>query len=168
MTKIIFLDFDGVLLTIGDTKLQIDFDGLTRSNYLDTVVFTKECVCNLNDLLNATQAKIVMSTSWADHQNISVIGSCLERNNIDPTNIFEYDLGIDGDWKTPRKLTSHRYHEIKWWMNDHPEIKKWAVLDDDPSVRHLEQTHVVKTNPEIGLGSSDLIKAIKILNEEEK
>jgi hypothetical protein len=165
MTKIIFLDFDGVLLTAGDTVTQIDFDGLTTENYLNTVVFTNDCVRNLNALLNATQAKLVMSTSWAGQATISMIGNCLERNNIDPTNIFEYELGAEGDWKTPRKLTSQRHHEIKWWMSDHPEIKKWAVLDDDPSVRHIEQSHVIKTNPEFGFGSKDLIKALKILKE---
>ena len=164
MTKVIFLDFDGVLLPDPLALKQTQENGLTKDNYLEQVEFDPECVANLNKIIAVTHAEIVLSTSWAMGNSISKLGNCLLRNGIDPSNIFGYDDPNHGGWRTPRKMSSLRSDEIGWWISEHPEITEWVAIDDDPSILHLK-TNYVRTNPAIGLNADAGSKAIAILNK---
>ena len=166
MTKVIFLDFDGVLLPDGVAVKQAHENGLTKNNYLEQVEFDPECVANLNKIIAATHAEIVLSTSWAMGNPIAKLSNCLLRNGIDPSNIFEYDSPSQGGWITPRKMSSQRSNEIGWWIDEHPEITEWVAIDDDPSILHLK-TNYVRTNPAIGLNAEAETTAITILNKTE-
>ena len=161
MTKIIFLDFDGVLLPDNVAVEQAN-QGLTVGNYLQTVKFDADCVNNLNALLLASGAEIVLSTSWARGHSISDLGNCLMRNGIDPGRLFEYDDPGERAYMTPRNMSSGRSSEIGWWLDAHPEIDKWVAIDDDPSVLHLKD-HAVRTNPTVGFDKSALSRAVNIL-----
>ena len=161
MTKIIFLDFDGVLLTDPQAQTQSD-NGLTRDNYLKKVVFDRECVNNLNALLLASGAEIVLSTSWALGHSISDLSNCLMRNGIDPGRLFEYDDPGERAYMTPRKMSSGRSTEIGWWLEKHPEIERWVAIDDDPSILHLKKG-IVRTNPRVGFDRAALSRATAIL-----
>lgn len=163
MTKILFLDFDGVLLPDQLALRQTQENALNKDNYLEIVEFDQHCVDNLNKIIAATHAEIVLSTSWAMGNSISKLSNCLLRNGIDPSNIFEYDDPIHGSWMTPRKMSSLRSNEIGWWIANHPEISNWVAIDDDPSILHLK-TNYVRTNPAIGLSEEAVTKAIAILN----
>jgi hypothetical protein len=167
MTKILFLDFDGVLLPDSLAHKQVEKNGLNPDNYLEIVEFDQHCVANLNKIIAATHAEIVLSTSWAMGNSISKLSNCLLRNGIDPSNIFEYDDPIHGSWLTPRKMSSLRSNEIGWWIGNHPEITNWVAIDDDPSILHLK-TNYVRTNPAVGLNAEAASKAITILNKIEK
>ena len=162
MTKIIFLDFDGVLLTDQDAQDQSDNNGLTRDNYLEKVVFNQDCINNLNALLLASDAEIVLSTSWALGHSISDLSHCLMRNGIDPGRLFEYDDPGDRGYMTPRKMSSGRSTEIGWWLEEHPEIERWVAIDDDASILHLK-TNIVRTNPRLGFDRAALSRATSIL-----
>jgi hypothetical protein len=162
MTKIVFLDFDGVLLPDPDARTQAE-RGLTQSNYLTKVLFNPTCVANLNSLLHATHAEIVLSTSWASGHSLSELSNCLLRNGIDPTAIFEYDDPGEGNWMTPRATTFNRGEEIQHWLEQHPEISTWVALDDNPSILYLK-TNYVRTHPSRGFDKSSLNKAQTILS----
>lgn len=161
VTKIVFLDFDGVLLPDPMAQQQTN-DGMNSSNYLETVAFDPACVSNLNHLLHKTDAEIVLSTSWAKGHSISQLSNCLLRNGIDPTRIFEYDDPGDGNWMTPRDRGFNRGEEIREWLQAHPEIQQWAALDDNSTVMLLRR-NFVRTNPTRGFDKHCLQTALSFL-----
>lgn len=163
MTKIVFLDFDGVLLPDPDAREQAA-QGLTTNNYLSKVVFNPSCVNNFNALLKATHAEIVLSTSWADGHSVSEISNCLMRNGIDPSCIFEYDDPSEGNYMTPRQQGSNRGQEVLDWTLDHPEIDTWVAIDDNPAILYLK-TNYVRTHPDHGFDKASLAKALSILTK---
>ncbi len=161
MTKILFLDFDGVLLPDPLAQEQAN-QGLTHANYLDKVVFDHQCVSNLMHILNTTQTEIVLSTSWAMGHSFSQITSCLERNGISTEHVFEWEDPSERSYMTPRKLSSHRVNEIHRWLADHPEITNWVAVDDITGIASLGPRAIV-TDPTVGLSHSDAAKAIAML-----
>jgi len=161
MTKIVFLDFDGVLLPDPDARAQA-VEGLSTSNYLQKVIFNTNCVANLNQLLKQSHAEIVLSTSWADGNSISALSNCLLRNGIDPSCIFEYDDPSEGNYMTPRQQGSNRGQEVLNWLSDHPEINTWVAIDDNPAILYLK-TNYVRTHPDHGLDKDGVSKALSFL-----
>jgi hypothetical protein len=161
MSKVIFLDFDGVLLTDDQTQQQVN-RSLTTQNYLKTVSFDPTAVANVNRLIESTGAQLVLSTSWADGNSFSSLANCLMRNRIDPGNIWEYDDPSQGSWMTPRSSNSNRAQEIATWLESHPEVSDWCAIDDRSEIDQLG-SRAVKTDPRKGFDNSALAQALKIL-----
>lgn len=162
MQKIIFLDFDGVLLCDPSARAQADA-GLTHNNYLSTVEFDPEPVANLNRILGVSGAEIVLSTSWASH-SISDISRCLLRNGIDPSLIYTYDDPSARTYMTPRRLNSARDSEIGRWLDRHPHVTNWVAIDDLPSVKNLGPRGL-QTDPVVGLDSQTAAEALRWLQK---
>lgn len=170
--KVLFLDLDGVLCTdksVADFKLPFppDFYIPFRMGWdrLD-----KECIARLNKIIETTEARIVVSSSW--------------RIKCDTDQKFEYIInylhseGVKADIfdRTPthyiQKLSSskerinNRRSEIQQWLNDWAGelIESFVILDDDSDMGNLSGSHVCPEEP-IGIQDCDVKKAIKILNE---
>lgn len=165
MTKIVFLDFDGVLLPTGDEQAQIQ-TGLTRDNYLEQVVFNRQCVVNLNALLSQTGAEIVLSTSWAWGHTFSELSECLMRNKIDASSIFEWDEPDTKAYMTPRQYKSNRENEIGWWIDQHTHLDTWIAIDNIESIQALGERAIV-VDPTVGFNAEALDKAIRVLMNDE-
>jgi hypothetical protein len=138
--KIVFLDFDGVL--VNRETLASGFPGYGHP----------DCVAALNLILASTRAHIVVSSTWR-MDGLDAVREHLER------------WGVRGPVVdiTPRQFTS-RGREIEAWLKDNPGIKDFVILDDDsdmdPYMDRLVQT---KFNP--GLTMRDAIRAIALLDE---
>lgn len=149
--KVIFLDFDGVLnsakylLDCGDYGIAID---PTRMVLLRRIV-------------DATGAKIVLSTSWREHWSKDLRGC--NSTGVLINNIFsEYGLQVYD--KTP-ELHARREVEIKSWLDRHPEVKCFVVLDDRLLSADYLNGHFIKTSNYFdGLDETDVQKAMDILN----
>ena len=147
--KVIFLDFDGVLnsrrylLNCGETDLAID----------------PAKMAVLKEIVDATGAKLVLSTSWREHwsavpEECSHIGQRINE-------IFS-DHGMQIFDKTP-KLPA-RAEEIKNWLDAHPETTNFVVLDDMFLGGDFLTGHFVKTSFYAeGLGKPEAEEAIAIL-----
>lgn len=107
--KIIFLDIDGVLNT-------------SRTRFLK---FDEECMKNLEDILDATGAKIVVSSSW---RNIEPIMEDQFMKHGCTKKIWDAVIGITVrayDYlKKGSNLPIVRGNEIKEWI-DHHLIYPW-------------------------------------------
>ena len=160
MQAIIFLDFDGVMLTDPNAVSQ----NLTHSNYLTTAKFDTECVENLLDLIHSTGAEIVLSTSWADGTPFSQLASLLLRNGIDPGYLFEYDDPSLGGYMTPREAGGARWEAITQWLQEHDHVTRWVAIDDINLTGTLPG-HAVLTDPRKGLDKKALAKAKRILSQ---
>ncbi len=146
--KVIFLDIDGVLNTPADVSDQ----GL---------VIRPDKLLLIKQIVEATGAKIVLSTSWRMYWEP---GEAL----CDPIGEWINDAfgsaGMSIFDKTPYTMTG-RENQIASWLNAHPEVKAFVVLDDALLSAPFLQGHFVKTSPYFGaLDEMDVERAIVILN----
>ena len=114
----------------------------------------------LKQIIDATQAKIVLSTSWREHwekstENCNDTGKEINR-------IFnKFDLNIFD--KTP-SVSRCREDEIEAWLNKHPEVENFVVLDDRILDSPIIRVHFVKTdNYRMGISEQNANEVTKIL-----
>ncbi len=138
--KIIFLDFDGVL-----NSLQYDRERRTDQGNID-----KSRLVLLEGLVEQTNAKIVLTTTWRKHWNkdnslCDAIGE--EINTIfDKHGLHIYD-------KTSEIDVVDRAAEVRTWLQSHVnEVEEFVILDDIAFGWGELETHLVKTNYRIGRG----------------
>lgn len=163
--KIIFLDIDGPLCSVrsgflpeNKTSLRNKEDPMQQGH---AKYFDPCAVWMLNDIIAKVNPTFVLSTSWASSYTIDKMVNFFELNklHISKTNIHE-------DWSTPKKFSSQRIHEITWWLDDHPEITEYVIIDD--SVRrqdfcNIKADRVVDVDSYDGLNYVNYLEVLKIL-----
>jgi hypothetical protein len=136
--KVIFLDFDGVLVTAHD-------------RYKAGSPF---CVFNLNRITDATGAKLVVSSSWRI------------LFEMDELVRFLREWGVTGEviGKTPVIHDVERGIEIQKWlkMNRSLNVTDIIILDDDSDMAHLKH-ELIKCCAHNGLGEPQVEAAIERL-----
>lgn len=115
MTKIIFLDIDGPMIPMRAFCLPDQTQPFS--------VFDPCAVAMLNKLLAISDAKIVISSTWGVLGRDQCV-EVLQKNGINPKKLHK-------SWITPRKFSSSRCHEIKWWLDDHPNVVDYVAIDDE-------------------------------------
>ena len=155
--KIIFLDIDGVLNSR-------DYDG--RRDWGKQTNVDESRLPLLKEIVDATGAKIVLSSTWREHwgsNNADCDSAGLYINNV----FSKYGLRIYD--KTPYMgLNVPRRDEIIKWLNDTKSyVDSFVILDDCPYDWDNLSDNFVKTNPNFGLGleKEHVRKAIAILNK---
>lgn len=108
--KVIFLDFDGVIVTAHDRFTAGD----------------KLCIDILNEITDKTGAKIVVSSTWRLGSSVDELRELLKS--------WEVKGEVIG--KTP-KLKGERGYEISAWLKDYPEVTEFVILDDDSDMANL-------------------------------
>ena len=151
--KVIFLDFDDVL----------NGDAYVRRQGRFGVILDPEKLHLLKTIVAATGARIVLSTSWREHW--SVVAEDCDNIGHDINRIFhEYGLSVFD--KTPQ-LTNSRQDSILQWLNRHPQVDAFVVLDDQFLDAPFLREHFVRTsNYRGGLDQDDVENAIAILSKE--
>lgn len=149
--KVIFVDFDGVLNTEKYVRSCSEFGLIIEPSKMSL----------LKQIIDATDAKIVLSTSWREHwdkepENCDNIG--IEINNI----FGQYGLHIFS--KTPI-LISCREDEIAEWLKTNPQVSNFVVFDDRFLDSEIIREHFVKMSGySKGLDEISVDNAIEILN----
>jgi hypothetical protein len=132
-TKVLFLDIDGVLnshRTAYATKgFPHGFDDAQKQKF-DWIA-----VGLIRRLCEETNTSIVLSSSW---RIIHTVHECA--NGLDLP-IFD---------ATPR-LCGIRGDEIQEWLNRHPEVEQYAIVDDDSDMLESQKDHFVQTSHADGL-----------------
>ena len=149
--KVIFLDFDGVL---NSAKYLLNHEGYG-------VVIDPERMRLLKQIVDTTGARVVLSTSWREHWE-------KDPTKCNNTGVLINDIfgncGLQIWDKTP-ELHTRREIEIKSWLDKHPEVKNFVVLDDRLLSAPYLNGHAIKTSNYFdGLDELDVQKAIDILN----
>lgn len=149
--KVIFLDFDGVL----------NSDKYIRECGHTGVVIDPEKMEYIKEIVDCTDAKIVLTTSWKEHWSESP-DRCDDTGRLINTIFGRYGLKIYG--KTP-VIRPDRENEIKKWLEDNPEAEGYVVLDDMRLSADFLTGHVIKTSAfRDALKKEDVNEAIRILN----
>lgn len=161
--KVIFLDFDGVLnsgnyfnyaiRTNPDQEItEID----KMKHMLDPVAIKK-----LNAIIQQTDAKVVISSSWRDDRPLDEWRQMLELQGFQgeiigiTPNFGETDTG---------KKTGHgrRYEQIQAWLNAHDNVDGFVIIDDIIFMAYLSN-HAVMTTYERGLEDKHIEEAVNML-----
>ena len=176
--KVIFLDIDGVLNS-------------DRTLY-DSISLEDDLIINLKDLINQTDAKIILSSSWRnipaavqklmdklDEFNLYLSGmtvdgvelSFIEALGFKPTkryldDRFGFELSENKEPNKKYKMTFDRGAEILKWLCDHDDCD-YVILDDDMEdiKPYFKSNVLIKTKYDTGLTRKDVEKAVKILNQ---
>lgn len=140
--KIIFLDVDGVLNSEED-----QFDWNLQTDYHFEL---------LKDLVDKTQAKIVLSSSWRkSEKNLKILQSRLKNFNL-----YIYDT-------TPyiSNPCIKRGDEIRQWITSQKEsIESFVILDDESDMCEYIDINLIQTNFKVGFQKQDYEKALKVLS----
>lgn len=154
--KIIFLDIDGVLNAEIDDDVPIAFSnsGIKYRDFNDLPV--ERCVNNLNKILKATKAELVISSTWRIIHTSTSLMYIFFMCGIEPPYIY----GL-----TPYLPGERRGTEIAEWLDDHEEATNFVILDDDSDMENL-MDHLIQIDSSIGLTDADADKAIEMLNKE--
>lgn len=110
--KVIFLDVDGVL---NNQNTPIRWEDKTL------LMNDPTCVFFLNRLVDRTGAELVLSSSWRHDPNW--------RQNLKDNGVIKDFLD-----RTPTKNVGNetqRGLQINAWLSEHPEVKKFAIIDDN-------------------------------------
>lgn len=167
---ILFLDVDGVLNT---KTTQAGAEGVRdcvlRSPYSDYSARGVVEVAKVAALLRCVQscgAKIVVSSSW--REAFAGAGDFAAAIGIVPPLASAPDI-FHRSWRTGWKPSSHRCHEINWWLDDHPKVKRYAVIDDHKVFPEdwTGADHEVTTDSKHGVTNRDLGRVAGLLGKGE-
>jgi hypothetical protein len=126
--KVIFLDVDGVL----NSHALIYHYGF---DYIDEGLLKL-----LATVVNKTGSEVVLSSTWRlEERNRNLVKDSLSRFGI---KLFDWTKRIPG---------VYRCDEISEWLDRHPKVKKYAILDDDPDAGCGAGKNFFMTDPDVGL-----------------
>ena len=155
--KIVFLDLDGVLNLI--PQGHDEFGAIFHQHFVD----------NLKRLIDETDAKIVITSTWR-FAGLDEMQRMWEFRNL-PGEVID----ITPDFMCETGSILQRGKEIDQWLSEHKEVTNYVILDDDTDMEPHQMNNFVLTfeNVEdidcvdLGYGLTDncTIKAINILNK---
>lgn len=145
MRKVLFLDVDGVLNYMPTNPTS----GIGYVSYHRLIL--PECMERVNRILAETGAVVVLSSSWrrtlTEDLTTFFQGKGLKGTVIDKTPIFDRTRG----------------EEIQDWLNRHPQVEQFVILDDGSDMGAL-RSHLVQTSSFGGLREPHVKQAIEVLN----
>jgi len=167
--KVLFLDIDGVINTVG-AELGFKYclnktrDKLKR---LDSQAdfFDPACLYYLREIVVKTGCRIVVSSTWRQGAELNEMKSwfkCTEIADaiIDKTPVFystTHPHLVDGRGRVQRG------EEIRDWLKRHPEVTHYAVLDDDSDMDVVYENYF-QTDSYDGLKRKTCYQVINHLN----
>lgn len=157
--KVIFLDIDGVL----------NSEEFLKNN--ENEMIDRNNVNILKSIINKTEAVIVMSSGWRLWFDDNMMPRDGESQCL-------YDVLSDADiklyGKTPdfsteeiraKKTFSHvKAKEIIAWLSEHEEANKYVVLDDLDLKNEEINSHLVRTNAQVGITEEDAKLVIDMIS----
>lgn len=141
--KVLFLDIDGVVNCQFTTQRHRGFIGIDP--YMALLVAR---------IPEATGCKIVLSSTWRLNEE----GREEVRQQVyDFIDVTPSSFRIDERWST-------RGEEIQAWLDEHPEVTKYAILDDDRSMLESQLPNYFNTSWLVGITDEISQKVIEHLN----
>lgn len=139
MVKILFLDIDGV---VNNAK--------TFENPKNLTNIESDLASLVKRIIKETKCEVVLSSSW-------------RHMDFDVNRIEKYVCPVSD--KTPSLKGIIRGEEIQAWLDDHPEVIKYAILDDDADMLPHQMPNLFQTDFSTGLTKEIADKIIQHLNE---
>ena len=145
--KVIFLDFDGVL----NSQSSFIYEDARRKKHKEQGVkgrvpetLSHECTATFQMLLDQyPDVKIVVSSTWRMIFTLDQLREKLNEYHVDGSRIID---------KTGQDYGGNRGVEIQNWLDNHPEVKHYIIIDDNDwgIVQAHPPEKFVKTSWEFG------------------
>lgn len=133
--RILFLDIDGVLNSEEYYKnCNNSSENISR--------FDSSSVSLIKSLIEEFSLKIVISSTWR-YGAVDRLMHELKRNKL-----MNY---LYPDWFTPVIHPAHRGTEVKLWLDLHPEVSDYIIIDDDDNILEEQKINYVKTSLHSGM-----------------
>jgi hypothetical protein len=144
--KVIFLDHDGVIClatefggrfkkqTEAKRKLSQSIESLPVDARFDN--FNKKAIVILNEILEETNAEIVVSSDWKRWASVEEMGEYYESQGIKKKpigftkKVMECEIPENFVWSPKWELEQERSIEINQYLKDNPQITHWVAVDD--------------------------------------
>lgn len=178
--KIVFLDFDGVLNyrkflhkkkqdgELPCTEAELKFcESVPPEHDAGYYLFWLRAldparVAIVEDLVQKSGAKVVVSSSWRAAWNAEELTNFLRAVGFtsEVIDVTPRHLHLKEKYSGKQIM---RGWEIQEWLDAHPEVESFVILDDDSDMDHLSSRHI-KTNYDVGITRSKAKRALKLLN----
>lgn len=183
--KVIFLDHDGVICLSsewgsrfkkqkkwGGRKLSMSNSEVPLEYRFDN--FNKKTIKTLNEILEKTNAEIVISSDWRFHASLIELQVYYKQQGILKTpfsmtqSVKQIDERIwNKQFRNYANLEQERAFEIQDWLKKNPEVTSWVAVDDLNMGLFLGENFVWTPKENEGLKQNNIKeKIIKILNRE--
>ena len=155
--KILFLDFDGVMVTDRYQAQLTATNSPLRDEY--GAQFDPVCVKNLRHIIDATDAGIVVTSTWKMDMGLDGIQKMWDARQI-PGKV----IGV-----TPDIDPIHRGDEIQAWLDANQGAVRYVIIDDTPFLdffREEQLPHLFKVDERTGLDEKTVTKVIELLKSQ--
>lgn len=152
--RVLFLDFDGVLNHSAHFAALPPERSCSEVEY-DDRSFDKACVDRVNVIMLRTGCHVVVSSSWRldpKHGTPARLTRLLRRHGFASRVVSV----------TPDHPRGCRGDEIQTWLNRHPGVESFAILDDDADMAHLAH-RLVRTSFASGLTDEHVERTVWML-----
>lgn len=139
--KVLFLDIDGVCNNKESAK---------KYNFRGSVGIDPELAFMVGKIVLDTGCEVVLSSTWRLWE---------ETKQQVFKQVYPF---ID---ITPDLRGTTRGEEIQAWLDKHPEVVKYAILDDDTDMLDNQLPHFFQTSWETGITKEIADKVTNYLNE---
>lgn len=137
--KILFLDIDGVVNC-----------ATTAQRHRGAIGIDPYMACLVRRIVEATGCQVVLSSSWRYFPG--------GREEVERQVCLLLDV-------TPHSDLGCRGDEIRVWLNAHPEVTRYAIVDDNSDMLPEQKSHFFKTSWAVGLTQEIAGQVIKHLNQ---
>jgi hypothetical protein len=147
--KVLFLDNDGVICLSNNWGTRFKKWKKYRSDNPEVSLILKDAPVNvrmdnfdtkaiivLNEILEQTDAEIVVSSDWKLHATLEELGDYYIEQGISKRpisftpNLGDFDKSADGLFRWKGWYSKIRILEIEKYLEQHPEVKQWVAIDD--------------------------------------
>lgn len=172
--KVIFLDFDGVINSHQsatfwhnkrdqqkwENEMYADWPG-TIKEYI-ACEFCPIALSNVEELIRRIpDAKIVVSSTWRMGETVETLQAILKPSKL----VADAVIGTTPVFRGRDGKSVLRGHEIKDWLDRHPEVTHYVIIDDDRDMLPEQLDHFVNTSELHGFLYGDMLSAERILGQ---
>lgn len=142
--KLIFLDFDGVLNRFDEPE---SYRKLSKS-----------CVENLNFLIEKSEAKIIISSTWRRIHSLSDLRQIMKNAG------FRFPQSIIGETPCGGPTRGREIEKVLEMSGGRYEPCVFVILDDDSDMEPF-MDRLIQTSSDIGLSMKDVEKVLRLLGD---
>lgn len=146
--KVLFLDIDGVL---NSERSAWAFGGFPHGfDPANMAKFDHVAIALIRKVCEETECSVVLSSTWR------LLHSVHECANGLGLPIFDKTPGGGGN----------RGKQIQEWLDEHPEVTEYAIVDDDSDMLDSQRGRFVRTNVKEGLSLANYGDLLRILGRQ--
>jgi hypothetical protein len=148
--KVLFLDVDGVINSVRSATAFGGFPWKVDSKEIK--LFDNVAISLIRKICKETNTKIVLSSTWRKTVGWKALRDALKLDIIDATP-FTFSERMRGV-------------EINEWLEKHPEVTKYVIVDDDTDMLEAQKKNFVRVDSLEGLSYKNYKQILSIIGNE--